>query len=114
MSYNLSKRAGLKKISNIISRIAEPIVKKKGFYHTKIITDWQEIIGEDLSKETCPIKIISNKQKNKTLFTLYIEVNNASTATQLSYLEEFLIEKISNYIGYKVINKIKLIIVNKT
>jgi hypothetical protein len=106
-------------VSYHINELLSPIMKKKGINHGRIFLDWPNIVGEKVAQFSWPQKIVRDRQfqnkeskeskdHNSNLSILYIEVSNSSFATELKYLENHLIEKISVYFGYKAISQIKV------
>ena len=93
-------------LSGCLNNLLSPMMKDRKIYHGKIFLDWPDIVGHRVAQFSWPQKIIKDKA-GENLATLYIEVYNSSFATELQYLEDHLIEKISLYFGYKVVSKIK-------
>lgn len=94
-------------ISLFIDRCLQPIYFKKGVEIKKIIYDWEEIIGTDIGTETVPYKITRNSFKQQPTYTIHIFVNNPSISTQLYYMTQIILEKITNYVGSNYITQIK-------
>ncbi len=106
MSEN-NRRAYSRTLSDIIPKIAATSIKKRGFIEARIITDWRMIVGSAIASVSLPFKMIYPKNQNKHA-TLHIKVAGA-WALELSHMEPIIIDKISTYIGYKAVDKIRLI-----
>lgn len=91
-----------------LDQVTKPAFSKRGFYHRKLLTDWPQIVGEVLAKASHPKKLIFPKGEN-TGGTLYIEVYHSGLATELTYLEPMVLEKIAMYFGYRAVGALKLI-----
>ncbi|AIL65166.1 hypothetical protein NOVO_03915 [Rickettsiales bacterium Ac37b] len=94
----------MRPISNYLNKLTEPALKRYGVHYAKILSDWQEIIGAQLSKYTIPKKIIYSQRAN----VLHIEILTSSSATELYYMEPMIIEKLAIYLGSKIIHKLKI------
>lgn len=99
-------------ITQHIEKLTKSIFKKKGFFKSKIITEWHLIVGERLANATLPRKLVFKKLKDTEEGTLFIWVKNNSFGTELLYLEQLIIEKITIYFGFKCVNKIKIAVNN--
>ncbi len=73
----------------------------------RIITDWEKIVGEFMAGLSIPRKLVFQKDKTNNA-TLHVEVANSSIATEMSYMEILIIEKIATYFGYKAVSRLKI------
>ena len=78
----------------------------------EIMLHWQRIVGPELSAACWPTKI-SNQNSIKLPTTLYVEANSSSIATELSYNQMLIIEKIAVYLGHKAIDKVVVKVVHR-
>ena len=101
----------MKPISENVDNLLKNILIKKNPVLAAIILNWSNIIGKELSTNTNPFKITQSRENNCKINVLHIEVNNASLSMQISYQQEIILERISIYLGFRAINKIKLIVV---
>lgn len=99
----------MSKLTISLDQITKPLMKKYGFYHNKIINDWHLIVGSDLADTTFPAKLANYKYRGKLENVLYINVSNSGTATEIIYKEQMILEKIALYLGYRAVDKIKII-----
>ena len=95
----------MQKISNVLEKYTSPIIKKRGFYESKIISSWDDIVGVEIGQYSVPRKIFFPKDTNSK-GTLYIDSYNGSAATELSFMEEIVIEKLRIFFGFEVISKL--------
>ena len=100
------KISRLDPLADILKRISGNFVAKFGNDRIKLINDWETIIGLEFAKCSYPYKIVKLNENN----SLTIIVNNSSAATMISFTQGLLIEKINAYFGYKMIDKIRIII----
>jgi hypothetical protein len=100
--------AGLRPISSLLDNVTKPIFKKRGFYEQRLITDWPLIVGQALSAQTIPQKIVSRMVKEEKEGILYVDALSSSAAMQLQFMAPLLIEKIAVYFGYKAVTALKI------
>lgn len=98
----------MKPIISSLNKVINSLSTKQDKIFNQIYINWNRIVG-DIAHYTFPkqIKNIQNKIPEKVL---YIEVSNSSKALELSYKEHVIIERISIYFGYKLINRISFIV----
>lgn len=89
-----------------VERIITPFIKSQGFYESRIILDWEKIMGGPLSLQTHPQKISFSKGKRGE-GTLVLLVTSA-IAPEIMHLSPQIIERINGYFGYKAVQKIIL------
>lgn len=95
-------------LSSCLQRITQKVYKKQGFSESRIITDWPLIVGDKVAQYCTPVRLaFHGKGKNKGV--LHVEVYQDGIATNLLFLEPVILEKLASYLGYKAIEKIKLI-----
>jgi len=90
-------------IKNIIKNIfntQHPLLRER-----KI--NWSKIVGLKFSRISSPIKIGTNREKGLLVNVLYIEVENGSILTEMSFQQEIIIERIAVYLGFKAINQLR-------
>ena len=98
----------LQALSQSILPLAKAVLGKKGFVETDILTNWVNIIGEDLADYTSPLKIdFKPQQRNNGI--LHLEVPNGAFALELQHKEKIILQKINTYFGYNAISGIKII-----
>ena len=104
------KRAYSQKFSSIFDDIAKPTFKKYGFANIKIMESWRHIVGDRLSDICWPEKI-AFANDDKTSGILHIAIGNPSFALELQAMENMLIGKITTFLGYKAVSRIKIRVV---
>ncbi len=88
-------------LNSISSKITNKIFKVRGFKESKIINEWNEIVGEEISDLTLPIGLTKD-QKLKVL------CNNAF-ALEFQHLSTKIINRINLVMGYKAVKLIQII-----
>jgi hypothetical protein len=95
---NLRKTNSPKRISIISRSITKDIFKKRGFKEHKVITNWKDIVGDEISIYTIPESLTQNK-----LLTIKCE---SSHALEFQYHIPKIIERITIMMGYPAVKSI--------
>ena len=104
------KKSYPKDFSFISSKLTKKIFKEKGFKETKIIRDWKNVVGEEISNYTTPIGMSNNKVLKVLCDSIF--------AIELQHITPKVLSRINLIMGYKAIEKIYIVqttnIKNKT
>ncbi|MEQ1705710.1 MAG: DUF721 domain-containing protein [Rickettsiales bacterium] len=95
-----------KTLSQCIEPITRPVFKKQGLAGTKIVSEWESIVGKKLA-DHCIAEKLSFPANKKTDGTLSIAVENGF-ATELQHLQPVIIDRIAIYFGYKAVTRIAI------
>lgn len=95
-----------KTLSQCIEPITRPVFKTQGLAGTKIISEWESIVGKKLSGHSIPEKL-SFPAGKKTDGTLSIAVENGF-ATELQHMQHIIIDRIAIYFGYKAVTRVTI------
>lgn len=90
----------MNQVASTVHRLTRQAFHQKSFANSQIIADWIDIIGPHYGYLTSPYHITNG--------TLTIACSS-TTATEIQYIAEALIEKINLYCGRKIISRIKFI-----
>lgn len=101
------KSSHAKKFSSIFDDISKATFKKYGFANLKIIESWKSIVGERLASICWPEKV-AFANNDKTSGILHVAIANPSFALELQAMETILINKLTTFLGYKAISRIKI------
>ena len=103
--YKKRSRTGVNfiKASHILETVISKNFTKKGFEDRNLLFQWNDIVGEGLSKVTRPLKIIMSRDLKTT--TLRVQVNRAY-APQISLSLEQIKAKVNQFFGYEAISRI--------
>lgn len=97
---NTRKTNNPKRISIISKNITKDIFKKRGFKEQKVITNWKDIVGEEISLYTVPESLTQNK--------LLIIKCESSHALEFQYHIPKIIERITVMMGYTAVKDIRI------
>ena len=102
---SFKRKSGFKAISSLLGYETKNVVEKRGFTVTRVLTHWQEIVGEDISLIAKPIKIGSDKQGlGSTLTVLCLGAYAPIVQTMLQEIRE----KVNSVYGYSAISKVRI------
>lgn len=99
----------MKPFTYALDTLLKTLLNKYGPYYARIVSDWYDIVGYNLARYTFPKKIVFPDPHNKKSGTLHIEIAHSSIATELTYTQNIIMEKIAVYFGYKAVTSLKLI-----
>ncbi len=95
-----------KPLGEYVEPVIRPVLKDKGLAGSRIITDWEKIVGTQLAQRCVPEKL--NFPRGKTTDgTLTIAVENGF-ATELQHQQHLILERLAIYFGYRAINRITI------
>jgi hypothetical protein len=95
-----------KTLKSCVDPVLRPIIKTQGAAASKLITEWPEIVGNDIAAYSAPIRLQFPKDKNSG-GTLYIACEGAHALT-LQHMAPMLIERLTMYFGYPAVARIML------
>ncbi|AZL15561.1 DUF721 domain-containing protein [Rickettsiales endosymbiont of Stachyamoeba lipophora] len=103
------KPSGPKELNKLISNIMKPLYKEKGALISKLLENWEQVVGLNFAKQTIPYKVNRIVLENRNYQELVIKVANSSAGVQINFLHNDIIRRITAILGYKAIEKIKIL-----
>lgn len=94
-------------LGRVISQVVKPIMRKRGFYDVDIISDWENIVGPEWAKQTCPQKLNFNAHTRRS-GTLHILVTPGASVL-IQHIEPMIIDRVNTYFGFEAVNRLKII-----
>lgn len=95
-----------KTLSQYIEPLTRPTLKTQGLAGSKIISEWESIVGKKLATHCLPQKL-SFPTGKKTDGTLSIAVENGF-APEIQHLQPLILERLATYFGYKAVIRITI------
>lgn len=93
-------------LSTLIDTVAKPHLKKGGYYFATLMLDWPKIVGDTISDNTIPLRLIFPKGQGAGA-TLTLQVNPAA-ALMVGFQSGVIIEKIAAFYGKRLVSSITL------
>ena len=93
-----------KSLKSCIDPLVRPVFKAQGLAASKLIAEWEQLVGKELARHTLPLKLTFARDKNHG-GTLTVSCTGAYAVT-LQHMQPILIERIASYFGYKAVERI--------
>ena len=97
---------GLRSFKDTLPKNIKKIINKKGHIYSETLGNWKYIVGDDLFK-ICYPKTFKNSNKFG-VSTLIIMVKRGHEV-DMEYSKKDIIDKMNNFFGYSVVEKLKFI-----
>lgn len=106
MEKNDKRRYSLfsKSLKSCVDPLVRPVLKQQGIAASKLMIEWQHIVGKELASHTLPSRLTFPKDKNSE-GTLVIACDGAR-ALELQHMQPVIMERIASYFGYKAVARI--------
>ena len=97
---------GLRSFKDTLPKNIRKVINKKGHIYSETINNWKYIVGENLFKFCYPRSFKSSNRFGVS--TLLIMVKRGHEV-DLEYSKKQIIDKMNNFFGYAVVEKLKFI-----
>ena len=97
---------GLRSFKDTLPKNVRKVINKKGHIYSETINNWKYIVGENLFKFCYPRSFKSSNRFGVS--TLLIMVKRGHEV-DLEYSKKEIIDKLNNFFGYAVVEKLKFI-----
>ena len=98
----------LTSVSKTIMPLAKQLLGAKGMLEMEILSDWTEIVGEELAQYSLPQRI-SFRKDERSNGTLELLVLSGAFAMEIQHRESQILNKINTYFGYEAVAKLKIV-----
>lgn len=95
-----------RKLSDALSRLSDPLLRRRGFAVREIVTRWSAIVGEQLAAQSCPEKLVFPPNAGGDA-TLHIRVEGP-LALELQHLSPLIVERVNTYYGFNAVARLTL------
>ena len=97
---------GLRSFKDTLPKNIKKIIKKKGHIFSETLNNWKYIVGDELFKVCYPK---SFKNSNKLGVSCLLIMVKRGHEVDMEYSKKQILDKMNNYFGYSVVEKLKLI-----
>ena len=102
----------MKSLAGSVSRVAAPILGKRGFAEAEMVLQWAAVVGEDLARLSAPVKLSfgaagTAEASQRRNGTLQLRVA-PGTAVEFQHLEPVIVERINTFFGYRAVARLSL------
>lgn len=98
---------GFKAASALARTPVRAVAGKRGIAEARLLTHWREIVGEDLSTFTRPIRVRSDR-RGLSLGGVLVLAVAGPRASEVEHQIPRIIERVNGYYGYKAVVEVKL------
>ena len=96
---------GLRSFKDTLPKNIKKVINKRGHIYSETLNNWKYIVGENLFKVCYPK---SFKNSNRFGVSTLIIMVKRGNEVNLEYSKKNIIDKMNNFFGYSVVEKIKL------
>ena len=97
---------GLRSFKDTLPKNIKRIIIKKGHIFSETLNNWKYIVGDDLFR-VCYPKLFKNS--NKLGVSCLLIMVKRGHEVDMEYSKKQILDKMNNYFGYSVVEKLKLI-----
>jgi hypothetical protein len=101
------KQHGIKSFDQLYDDLTKSTFKKYGFINSKILNQWDVIVGESLAKICWPEKITFEPGQTRAGI-LHINVSNPAFSLEIQSYEARIVERIATFFGYKAVSRVRI------
>lgn len=94
-------------VAKTIRPLAKQLLGKNGFMLIELLSNWEEIAGENLSSYVLPQKISFAKDERSD-GTLFLMVFGGAFAMEVENKKQQILQKVNTFFGYEALSKIKI------
>lgn len=96
----------MKSLGRSVSKIAAPILGRRGLGEAQILSEWAAVVGAEIAADSLPIKLAFGKG-DRMNGTLYLKVTPGA-GLKIQHLEPQIIERINGFFGYRAVGRLAL------
>ena len=97
---------GLRSFKDTLPKNIKKVINKKGHIYSETLNNWKYIVGENLFKVCYPK---SFKNSNRLVVSTLVIMVRRGHEVDLEYSKKKIIDKMNNFFGYSVVEKLKFI-----
>jgi len=105
-SSGRSGPTGMRAVAAPLSKVAGPVLKRRGLAGGRVVAEWPEIVGATLAACSCPERL--SQPRDGGPGTLKIRVDGP-LAVELQHLEPVIVERINGYFGYRAVARLSMV-----
>jgi hypothetical protein len=101
------RRGGARALAAEVSRIAGPVLGKRGFAEAQLLAQWADIVGHELADKIAPQKLAFPRGERRD-GTLRLRVASG-VAPEVQHRAPMILERINAFFGYRAVARLALI-----
>ena len=95
---------GLRSFKDTLPKKIKKVIAKKGHIYSETINNWKYIVGEDLFKVCYPKSFKNSNKFNVSTLSIMVKRGHE---IDLEYSKKQIIDRMNNFFGYSVVEKLK-------
>ncbi|RCK99994.1 MAG: hypothetical protein JSC189_001344 [Candidatus Tokpelaia sp. JSC189] len=98
-------------LSEMISKIVDPILRRRAGFNIQLLENWSEIVGADVAEATRPLKIIwPHRMTADDIFepAILVIACEGFSAIRLQHESSEVIQRINTFFGFAAIARLKI------
>ena len=102
------KYEGLAELTQEVISLTKDAMRERGFVGIDLITNWMDIVGDDLSQGVVPVSLrFPMKQRSHGI--LHVRTAGGAFALLFEHQKSRVIERINTYFGYPAVSDIHIV-----
>jgi len=97
---------GLRSFKDTLPKNIKKVINKKGYIYYETLNNWKYIVGEDLFNICYPKSFKSSNKFNVSTLSVMVKRGHE---VDLEYSKKKIINKMNNFFGFSVVEKLRLI-----
>ena len=102
------KYEGLAPLTKDVGELTKGIFGDRGFVGVDLITNWTDIVGEEISQGVLPVRL-TFPQKQRSNGVLHVRAAGGAFALLFEHQKARVIERVNTYFGYPAIADIRIV-----
>jgi hypothetical protein len=111
MNTQSPRKKGVRPLADLVAAPIAAALQKAGFAATEVVTQWDEIVGDDLAKRCAPVRIAWPKRMQSAAEpepgTLHVRVE-APFALEVQHFAPVIIERVNVFFGWRCVAAMRL------
>jgi hypothetical protein len=106
-------RSAARPLADFVSRAIDPVLARRGFGQSQLVTYWDEIVGDRLAAMSQPVKLhwpqapVPDGDARHAGATLIIRVESGF-ALELQHCADLVIERVNAHFGWRCVSRLAL------
>jgi len=94
-------------LKELLLPVTKPTLQKRGFYESRLLTEWPHIVGATFAQYSMPQDVIHDRfEREGNKLRLVVD---PAWALEVQYMEPVILERIAAYFGYRAIERLVII-----
>ena len=105
--HSKERRTGLRPVAAFLPGLTKKALGRFGFSYIGLITDWEVIMGPEISRQSAPEKLTFPRNKREC-GVLRLRAESGAALT-IQHLQPQILDRINTYFGYRAVVQLKIV-----